>query len=284
MLNRSPSLSVIIVSYNTCDLLDACLDRITNSKHEIIVVDNASNDRSVELCKTKYPSVKLLTNSHNMGFARANNLGAKIARGQTLLFLNSDTLPEVGQIDKMLAEMMTVNADILGPCLIYPNGQIQTSSARKHLCPTSEFIRNCDLFGKYYNRHSKKSYNLSSSLWVESISGAALMVTKTSFDKIGGWSEEYFMYAEDDDFCWKAKLLKLKIRYFSDVKLVHYGSSSSKKTLWLRVKTNAFAFLSLNHIIRKNYGLGHGVLHALQIPFYFLSPLTRKIVKNYIQE
>jgi len=281
--NLSPTLSIIIVSYNTCDLLDACLDRITASKHEIIVVDNASNDGSVELCRKKYPSVKLLCNGNNTGFARANNLGEKIATGQTLLFLNSDTLPEVVQIDNMLTEMLNVNADILGPCLIYPDGRIQRSSARKHLSPTSEFLRNCDLFGRYYHRHSKFSYDLSSSRWVESISGAALMVTKTSFDKIGGWAEEYFMYAEDDDFCWKARLLNLKIRYYSDVKLVHYGSSSSKKTLWLQFKTQVVAFLSLNHIIRKHYGFTHGILHAIQIPLYLFSPITRKLARKYFQ-
>lgn len=132
-MNEKCKLSIIVVSYNTKETTDNCLYSIYNSiwkdSFEVIVIDNDSHDGSVEMIKNKYPHVNLIVNEDNKLFAIANNQGASLARGKYLLLLNSDTLVEKDNLQKMVSYFETVPDDVIciGPKILNYDGTIQSS-------------------------------------------------------------------------------------------------------------------------------------------------------------
>lgn len=205
-------LSIIIVNYNSKRWLADCLLTIKRqrlSTIEIILVDNHSTDDSLRLVTKKYPAVRIIRNQKNIGFGRANNLGSSYAKGDLLLFLNQDTKLFPGCLKEIINQMNHHQVDLLGPKILDFN--------------------NLDY---YHGRHL--TLDLVGSLsWGKKttiIEGCCLAIKKSVFDALGQFDQEFFMYSEDLDLCWRAWLRGYKIKIASRAIINHFGGGSSLPT------------------------------------------------------
>ena len=232
------SLSIIIVSYNTKDLLRDCLKSILKAlPHkgdlEIIIVDNASKDESVAMIEADFPQVRLIKNSKNLGFAAANNLGAKKATGSYLLFLNSDTKLSPYALVKPLKFIKThPDVGAITVKLILPDGSLDKDNHRgfptpwtalTHFSGLSRLFPASPLLNNYYQSYR----NLNAIHTLDVAAGSFLMMPMSLFNKIGGWDESYFFYGEDIDLCFRIHQAGKKIIYYPKVTVLHYKGASS---------------------------------------------------------
>jgi GT2 family glycosyltransferase len=257
--------SIVIVSYNTCRILDECIASIkkeTNVGYEIIVVDNASTDNSCRMLREKYPEVLLIENRENAGFARANNQGFAIAQGKYFFMLNSDTVILDGAVDKLI-NFMEKNPDvgICGPRNVGRDGELQY---------------NCDHFPSFWNtlwvysnlvnRYPKVKMFKRSRMqyWdygeikdVERIAGCALMIRSDLYIKLGGLDNNFFMYFEETDLCYRVIREGYRVVYFPYAIIIHYGGESSQSQAGQRVINKiiySYYLDSQYYFYRKNYG------------------------------
>ena len=266
-------LSIIYVNWNSLDFLEksvASVLRYTSSTAiEIIVVDNASTQDGLQAGLEKIaamgPGVRTFSLKENSGFAYANNFGASHARGETLLFLNPDTELTGPAIDTMMAYLAGLpDAGVLGCRLLNSDGSVQTTSIQS--LPTilnqtldSEALRlrwpGCPLW-----RIDPLFRQLSAPVEVDTISGACMLVPKRVFQSVGEFSEEYFMYAEDMDLCYKIAKSGLRNYYCGGATLIHYGGRSSGRQSvnhWAtRMKFRAMVML-LRKIRGRLYAFGY---------------------------
>ncbi|MCL4804762.1 MAG: glycosyltransferase family 2 protein [Anaerolineae bacterium] len=231
-------LSVIVVSYNTCQLLDDCLASLFAADPpaggvEVIVVDNASGDGSVAMVRNKHPQAIVLACEDNLGFSAANNRGSAIAGGDYLLFLNSDTV--VGS-DALLEPLnfMRDNPDVgaLTVRLIYPNGERDPDNHRGFPTPWNAFCHFTGLSRLFrgnprFNGYSLGYEDFTKTHEVSVIAGSYMMIPRELDRKLGGWDETYFFYGEDIDYCYRIHEAGFKIVYYPHVKVLHYKGASS---------------------------------------------------------
>jgi hypothetical protein len=231
-------ISIIIISWNTAGLLKDCLDSILRSpaacEREIIVVDNASHDGSPEMVETDFPSVKLIRNPENYGFAKANNIGIKAAAGKYVCLANSDTLIRDDCLDKLCAYLDShPDIAVLGPKLLWTDLTLQWSCRKfptlwNTLCPalglTRLFPRAACFSGEHmgYFKHDRV-------IEADALVGAFLMVRQAAIDAIGLMDENYFFYCEEIDWCKRFKNAGWKVVFFPDAQVVHLGQGSASK-------------------------------------------------------
>jgi len=234
-------LSIIIISYNTKELLEQCINSIikslmnSESKHqassvsyEIIVVDNNSKDDSVKfvnsLIRNKL-AIKLIENKENVGFAKANNQGIKIAKGEYIMLLNSDTIVQNNALE-ILVDYLEENPDIavLGPKLLNAD---QTSQPSVGNFPSLPVVANM-LFFEHFVPNRFVRWSPKTTRAVDWVMGAALMSRREIFNKIGGLDENIFMYMEELEWCYRIKKNGYKIYFYPQAKIVHLGQGSSK--------------------------------------------------------
>lgn len=236
--DKPERVSIIIVSFNTVDLLADCLQSLYDDPdHEhwqIIVADNASADDSVAMVRERYPAVTVVAFDRNYGFAAANNRGAQVAAAPVLLFLNSDTVVPPGAVGE-LADFLaaTLGAAVVGARLLSPDGSLQLS-ARSFPGPLNAFLLYSGLsrllpgvrpFGAPYLSyidHTRVSD-------VDYVDGACLMIGRELFDRLGGWCEDYFLYAEDADLCFRAHRLGGRVIYYGPRHITHIGGASAAR-------------------------------------------------------
>jgi len=235
-------LSIIIVSYNTKELTRKCIESIINNTHivsyEIIIVDNASTDGSVEymdsLGRDKsrlIPTIKIITNKENLGYAKANNQGIKAALGQAILLLNSDTIIQKNSIDEACEHLQS--ADILTVNL---KNKDMTNQQAAGFGPNifnifcwAFFIDDIPVINKLL-----KPYQISDLSFfkndheVDWVMGAFFLMKKSVSEKIGMLDENIFMYGEEMEYCRRAKNAGFKTSYFSNPKIIHFGMGSSE--------------------------------------------------------
>ncbi len=229
--------SVIIVNYNTKDLTANCIRFVYASKtiysFEIILVDNASSDGSIEEIRASFPDVRIIANKENVGFGRANNQAAEIALGRYLYVLNSDTEIEKDVIDKIVCYGdLNQNAGIIGTKVIFPNGQLQEnyykfpSLSSEFIFFTLGIIKSKAWFLFQLNKY--KSYPLNEPFEVDVISGCSMFVRRQVYEEVGLFDINFFMYYEDSEFCHRVKNSGYKCIYFplTVVKHIHKGSAS----------------------------------------------------------
>ena len=210
-LETSIDVSIIIVSYNQQELLTNCVKSIIKYTkdiiYEIIIVDNNSSKVSKEFILNKFNKIIWIGLLENQGFAVANNVGAKSAKGKELFFLNSDTLLTENTI-KILYTYKVIKDEIgiLGPKLLNKDGSVQ--------------IQGSILGSRVYYSNNPKEVNF--------LSGAAIMISANLYSKINGFDENYFFYNEDVDLCKTIKKLNYKLVYFPFTSIVHFGGGSSK--------------------------------------------------------
>lgn len=237
-------LSVIILNWNTQELLEKCLRSLQCPQpgldFEVIVVDNASEDRSREMVRELFPEVILIGNPINVGFGAGNNKALPTAKGRYVLFLNSDTVVQEGALAG-LVRYTDANPDIgiAGPKLLNGDGSLQYSCRRYPNLGTG-FFRNTPLGRLFPKNRFNTDYLMTD--WdhntprdVEWVSGAALMMRRSLLDEIGSFDEEFYMYCEDVDLCWRANHTPRKegglwrVAYFPDSIIYHLIGKSSDK-------------------------------------------------------
>lgn len=231
-------LSIIVVNWNSLSYLRNCLASIykytTGVEFEIIVVDNASPEGNVDSLLGDFPEIRLVNSKENIGFSRANNLGFQDSSGRYLLFLNPDTELVNPAINMMLGQIKDLrNPGIIGCTLLNTDLSVQTSSIQ-----TFPTILN-QVFDLEYLRLRRPDCRL----WriaplfatnefpvaVEVISGACMLVKRDVFEKVGLFSEDYFMYAEDIDLNYKVRRAGFTNFYVGQARIVHHGGTSSSK-------------------------------------------------------
>jgi len=233
-------LSIILVSYKTREVIEECLKSIYKNPpafpFEVIIVDNASFDGTVELIKKDFPNVHLIENNTNRGFPAANNQGIEISRGNFILLLNSDVVVLPGSIDKMI-KFMKEHSDVgaIGPKLLNSDGSFQISA---WLFPNviTEVIRKIvNIFARNINFRNFMERLYTREKKVDWVSGACLMIRREVVDKIGGLDENFFLYFEDVDWCYRICKAGWKIYYFPLAMMIHFLGKSMNQN-----KTRSF--------------------------------------------
>jgi len=233
----SPEVSIVIVSYNTRDLLQECLESVrketTNIYAEVIVVDNASHDGSPEMVQTEFPEVRLIKNDTNMGFAAANNQAFASASGRYVVLLNSDAFftPHALQtaIDHMNAQP---EVGLAGGQLIGRDDVLQPS-ARTFPSPLNEFLNLSGLAARYpksrlFGRPDCTWKNLNQAMPVDWLPGAFLIIRRDVLEAVGYFDEGMYIYYEEVDLCRRVKKAGYEIWYWPEIVVIHIGGESSK--------------------------------------------------------
>ncbi|MDH3392625.1 MAG: glycosyltransferase family 2 protein [Desulfobulbaceae bacterium] len=213
-----PILSVIIVNYNTADHLERCLPSLLAQQgpsFEILIVDNASQDESVAMIKSKFPMVTLITSPQNLGFAKANNLALKQAGGQYIYFLNPDT-EVTNNTFAAMQSFMDSNPSIgmAGTAIYYPDKTPQSSVELRY--PGQRYTR-----GELDGLPGRIAWLL----------GASLIVRSEVIKKIGGFSEDYFLYGEDIDLGLTVRKEGWELGFIPEAKIVHWEGQSERQSL-----------------------------------------------------
>lgn len=241
-MSNNINLSVIIVNFNTSSLLKSCLDGLFSSlklsditdKTEVIVIDNASSDNSVNAVKQNFPKVSIIINKQNLGFARANNQGIIKSKGKYILLLNSDARVCDRAIEKSMAFLeKNKSIGVIGGKLMYENKTLQKSLGFfPHL--TSVFnwmffiddIAQLGNFIKAYHIENPGFYRISQK--VDWVSGAYFMIKKDVVDKVGLLDESLFMYGEEVDWCYRIKKAGYEVIYDPGIEIIHDKGGSSE--------------------------------------------------------
>lgn len=235
---NSMKLSIIIITYNSENLIGPCLDSIYKTTkdldYEIIIIDNVSQDDTVSFLRKNYPKINLTVNSENVGFARGVNQGIKKAKGEFILLLNPDMRVLDGAINKSLA-YLEKNSDtgILGCQLLYPNLKLQASFGNFPSLFT-EFLQATYLYkflpwGRFIPESATSKKRFKKIHEVDWLGGGFMMVRRKTFDQIGLFDENFFMYLEDVDLCFRAKKSGFKVIYFPEAQVIHHHMASTKK-------------------------------------------------------
>jgi GT2 family glycosyltransferase len=250
------SLSIIIVSWNTRQLLKNCLDSIRanppTSPFEIWVVDNASTDESPQMVRECFPQVNLIQNSENVGFARANNQAVQHCTGKYILFLNPDTLVESCTLQALvdfLEEHPKVGA--AGAKIFEPDGTMQVSS-HPRLTLLRELWRMFHLDAlRPYAKYPLSNWESNHAREVDVLAGACLLLRKEVLDQVGYFDEDFFIYTEEVDLCYRIQRGGWRLYWVPQARVVHFGGQSTRQV------PNEM-FLNLYHskiqYFRKHYG------------------------------
>ena len=232
-------LSIIIVNYNVRHFLRQCLisvfDAIQNIEAEVFVVDNNSQDGSVEMVKEQFPNVKLIVNQENTGFSKANNLAIRESKGEYVLLLNPDTLVQKDTFEKSIGFMDgKPEAGSLGVKMINGKGVFLPESKRSLPVPAVAFYKIFGLSKIFPNSKRFGSYHLSyldndQIHEVEVLSGAYMFIRKKVLDEIGYLDEDFFMYGEDVDLSYRIIKAGFKNYYYPETRIIHYKGESTKK-------------------------------------------------------
>ena len=231
-------LSIIIVSWNVKDDLSRCLASLKENRpsvpFEVIVIDNRSSDGTVNMVRQEYPDVVVIGNHENKGFARANNQGIKQSRGQHVLLLNPDTIVPPGSLDRLVA-FLGNNPDVgaCGPKLLNADGSTQASVRRfptyRAALYNQTICRVMGLFRSQYRKWMMKDFGHDRQMDVDQIMGAAMLIRRSVIDDVGGMDENFFMYYEEVDLCYRIKKSGRRIVFFPGAVITHLGGRSSSQ-------------------------------------------------------
>ncbi|HEX9252500.1 MAG TPA: glycosyltransferase, partial [Ignavibacteriaceae bacterium] len=252
-------LSIIIVNYNVKEFLQNLVHSIekasSNLTKEIIIVDNASDDDSVDFIKEKFPQVKLIANQTNLGFGKANNIGLNQATGKYILLINPDTLVAEDTFEKMIKFFESnLSAGLAGCKILNPDGTLQLACRRSFPGPWTSFTKVIGLSNLFPNSKIFARYNLTyldenKSYEVDAISGSFMMMRKEVYQKVGGFDEQFFMYGEDLDLCYRIQKAGFKVFYVHYTQIIHYKGESTKRSSIDETKV----FYSAMHLFVKKH-------------------------------
>ncbi len=223
-MNNHPLVSIIIINYCSYNYTAKCIRSVQSVLHsdayELIVIDNASDDGSAEKLRKQFANIIVHREENNRGFGSANNVGAKLAKGEYLFFLNNDT----ELIEDCITPLINIlqhqpKVGIVAPKLLYPNGAFQLSYGKFP-----------GLYNEWKTKKKKENSIVSpiSEIQVDWVSGAAFCISKNLFTDVAGFDEEFFMYFEDIDLCKKVYQKEYQILYVPTVSLIHYKGKSRR--------------------------------------------------------
>jgi len=231
-LKTTPDLSICIVTYQACQLLQESLVSLfenTEMDFEIIVVDNGSTDGVEKMLSVEYPTVKLIRNEKNLGFTRPMNQALSQAIGNYLLILNPDTIILPRALENILDFMKNhSNVGICGPKVLNMDGTLQKSCRRGDSRPwavisyftgLSAIFPNSKFFSQYHMNYLDPDQNHP----VEGVSGSCMMISRQLLDQIGYLDEQFFAYQEDADYCLRARAAGWQVYYVPGAQIKHYG-------------------------------------------------------------
>ncbi len=234
------NLSIIIVNYNVKEFLMNLLHSLevaaADFSSEIIVVDNASTDGSVEEIKQKFPGINLIANKKNIGFGPANNQALKIAGGKFILLINPDTIVKEDTLTKLFDFFDShPDAGLIGCKVLNPDGTLQLACRRSFPKPWTAFTKIIGLSSLFPKSKLFARYNLTyldenQLNEVDAISGSFMLMKREVYDKIGGFDPKFFMYGEDLDFCYRTQKAGFKVYYVPTTEIIHYKGESTKRS------------------------------------------------------
>lgn len=291
--------SIIIVNYNQFGLLTNCLKsiekNITGIDTEIIVIDNNSTEADPEKYFSNYPGVKLIRNSQNLGYARANNQGFEIAKGDYFLVLNNDTVFIENTILQLIDFSKKNNDNVIVGCkLLNADSSYQISFV--------DFDNICNLIGenlflyklfpnsRIFNKYSMNNVELNEPMEVDVVKGAFMFGGKDLFLKMKGFDERFYFYAEETDLCYRFKQQGGKVYYYPNFSILHIGGATTDTIPWFKFKNQSIAKIQIiqKHFpaIKKQIALFvHYFGLLLRVPLYFcMGLLSRKkdhFLKSY---
>ena len=297
-------ITTVIVSYNTAKLTVQAVESViadaqkSKLDHEVIVVDNASTDDSVKVIKKlqkKHPQIKLIVNKTNLGFAKANNQAIKRAKGEYLLLLNSDTEVLAGTLKYLLEVFQKIKkAGIVSAYLLKPNKTPQTSQGGDLPSLVSVFnqmlfLDDLPIIGPHLPSAQKSYPKLTQAQAVGWVPGTAMMIKNEVIDRVGLLDEAIFMYGEDVDFCWRARLADFQVFLTPKAQVIHYGSQSSSGARAIKGEFKGLVYLFRKHrphwqlpILKAILKLGAGLRVGL---FYLLGQKDKaKLYKQVFKD
>jgi GT2 family glycosyltransferase len=232
-------LSILIVNYNTRELTLNCLRSVlesdTSYEFEVIVIDNSSKDDSVAQIQRHFPQVQLIANDRNVGFAKANNQGINIAKGRYILLLNSDTIVQKDTLETMLRFMDEHPQVGAGGCkVVLPDGSLDKACKRGFPTPSASFYYAfgiAKLFPSHprFNQYQLSHLDPDDEYPVDCLVGAFMLVRREAIEQVGLLDEEFFMYGEDIDWCYRMKQAGWQIYYYPRTQIIHYKGASSRR-------------------------------------------------------
>ena len=255
---ENKDLTISIVSYNSLSFLKECLKSISENsprlKYEIIVVDNASSDGTVEFVKKEYPLVTLISNKKNVGFAAANNKAMQKSNSKYILLMNSDCRVFKKSLDNLVLFMeKNPDAAVAGPRIINSDGTIQLSCRRfpstfeaaAHTVLTNIFPRN-----PFSRKYKLADIEKDRPFKVDWVSGSCMVIRREALKDSGFLDENYFMYVEDLDICHRMWQKNWKVYYYPHAEIMHHiGGSGGGR----RIKSSFRMQKSVFYFFRKNY-------------------------------
>jgi N-acetylglucosaminyl-diphospho-decaprenol L-rhamnosyltransferase len=260
-----PDVTISIVSLNTRDLLSDCLRSVSSSvgvTFEVRVVDNGSSDGSPEMVARDYPKVELIRGQINRGFAAANNIAIRNTESRYVLLLNPDTVVEPYTLCQMIAFMDSQpDVGICGPRILFPDGRFQSCGYRfPTLLSEIRQSKNVGSIIRWIIGEPPRLVIEQAPADVDWVDGACFLIRRTVIQEIGLLDEQYFLYAEELDWCFRARQAKWRICALPSIRMVHYQGQSSAQmsdfSLALLIETRLRYY-------RKNHGLGIAVATSL---------------------
>ena len=273
------NLSIVIVNYKTWSSLGLCLDSIKKQDRiqiNTIVVDNNSSDDKISEFTTKYDWVEWIENSENLGFAKANNIGASKTKSHWILFLNPDTI---------------LDENVLGPLLNFCKendshkliGIKQLSDNNEHTNSFGFFLSFWTLTGMFrvisrLFRGSYKFYNNNKISHPDWISGSFILIRRKDFDLLNGWDEDFWMYYEDMDLCKRGKTLELQVTLLNNWKCIHSHGKASRKNKKIKILSKSEVIISSHIYLEKHSNNSIKYLIHLLLIFFQASELFIKSI------
>jgi GT2 family glycosyltransferase len=238
--NVRPRLSVVIVTWNVGGFIGDCIESVLRSDLggvlEVIVVDNNSSDDTTRIVRNRYPEVRLLAQSANLGFPVANNIGIRSATSDLILLLNPDTVvaPDALRLSVDAADRNRA-VGIIGCRLVYPDGALQYECARRLpalMDPIVETFYLHVLFpgSRVFGRHLMSYWDHGSDQSVECISGAFMLLRRRMIDSVGLLDDRFFMYYEDLEYCARARRAGWEVFYCSEAVVTHHSGVSRRQS------------------------------------------------------
>lgn len=230
--------SIIIVNWNTCEILRNCLASIYASTRdlecEVIVIDNASSDSSVDMVKSEYPQVGIIANSENRGFAAANNQGMAIAKGRYVLLLNSDTVV----LDNAVARTVSFadnkpDVAVVGCRVLNQDGTLQSTCfmfpSILNMLLSATYLYKLYPRSRFFGRERMTWWDRNDTREVDVVTGCYMLVRKKAIDQVGVMDERFFMYGEETDWCYRFKQAGWKVIFSPTGEIIHLGGQSSRQ-------------------------------------------------------
>lgn len=275
MNSREVTISIIIVNYNGRKWLKKCLDSLLSQSHkniQIIVVDNCSSDGSTEYLKKEYGTVKIIESSKNVGFAGGNNLGISEASGEYILMLNNDAWLESDFIDKSISYIRSSEYDVVG----FLEADYDDPRNKR-----PRYISKIDPFGY------TKSIETDSKDDTFNLCGFCLLFKRSLYFETGGLDDNFFMYIEEIDWCWRMRLMGKNLIIFNELAVPHAGSGTVGKG----IRYNTFLWRNQNipQMLIKNYSVANLIwvlpIYIIQNFFeaiFFLAIIRPDIAWSYL--